>query len=238
MPEGEDWRVLVAAGQLLARDLCDLTILGERSRVLALAKKYHTDISRAEILDVRLMSAAEKEQLVQTLVELRGSKGMTRAKAQDVIEQDANFLGTLIMFQRRADGMVSGACHTTADTMRPALQIIKTEPGASLVSSVFFMLLPERVYVFGDCAINVDPSAADLAQIAASSAATARSKPPTPNSRNPKHSEPRDAQILRHRPQSGDVVVRNRALQLGPHCRQGASCLALGASRHCVRVEG
>eukprot|EP00288_Rhodomonas_lens_P007150 CAMPEP_0177719356 /NCGR_PEP_ID=MMETSP0484_2-20121128/16059_1 /TAXON_ID=354590 /ORGANISM="Rhodomonas lens, Strain RHODO" /LENGTH=1342 /DNA_ID=CAMNT_0019231567 /DNA_START=67 /DNA_END=4096 /DNA_ORIENTATION=+ len=174
LPEGDDWRVLVAAGELLARDLCDLIILGDRQRVLSLAKKYHADLSKATILDVKGMSWVEKDVMVETLLKLRGTKGMTREKALDIIDQDANYFGTLMMYLHRADGMVSGACHTTADTMRPAMQIIKTEPGASLVSSVFFMLLPERVYVFGDCAINVDPSAEDLAQIAASSAATAK----------------------------------------------------------------
>lgn len=171
LPEGDDPRVVEAAAELLDRKMCRLTILGDRSTVLSLASDRHVDLTGAEIIDPP--RAEDFEQFVEELVRLRSKKGMTEAKARALLTEDFTWYGTLMMHLGMADGMVSGACHTTADTMRPALQIIKTAPGTTLVSSVMFMLLQDRVYLFGDCAINVDPNSDELCQIAMSCADTA-----------------------------------------------------------------
>ena len=173
LPEGEDKRVVMAAADLAKRDLCHLTVLGKPEEVLQLAATHQADLTGVEIINPP--DAPDYEELVAKLVELRGAKGMTEEKARDLIAGDFNWYGTMRMAVGTLDGMVSGACHTTADTMRPALQVIKTAPGFSLVSSIFFMLLPHQVFVYGDCAINVEPNPAQLAEIAATSALTAKS---------------------------------------------------------------
>ena len=114
-----------------------------------------------------------REQYVERMVEMRKSKGLTPGQAREQL-QDTVVLGTMMLAEDDVDGLVSGAVHTTANTVRPALQLIKTEPGSSIVSSVFFMLMPDQVLVYGDCAINPDPNAAELAEIALQSAASAR----------------------------------------------------------------
>ena len=179
LPEGNDPRVVAAAGQLLARGLCEVTLLGEPAAVRALAAEAHVSLEGAEIVDPHavLERAPEPwaEELVAGLYEARKAKGMeSPAAARELLLADVSYFGTMMMKCGRADGMVSGACHSTANTMRPALQLIKTAPGSNIVSSVFFMLLRDRVYVYGDCAINVDPDAEQLAEIAAASAGTAR----------------------------------------------------------------
>ncbi|EKX50351.1 hypothetical protein GUITHDRAFT_93085 [Guillardia theta CCMP2712] len=171
LPEGDDPRVLAAAGELLARNLCEVTILGKEDLIQNKAKRNHVSLKGAKIVDPETETT---EEMVDALYNARKSKGMTKELARDMLQGEPNWFGTMMMYLDQADGMVSGACHSTAATMRPALQVIKMAPGFSLVSSVFFMLLPGRVLVFGDCAINVDPTADELAEIAVASAHTAR----------------------------------------------------------------
>merc|ERR1719163_258596 len=178
LPEGNDVRIVQAASELLARGLCDLTLLGREEVIRSLAEKAHVSIEGANIIDPMLVLRDEPtewgDEMVNGLYEARKKKGMTLEKARDLLRSDVAYFGTMMMMQGMADGMVSGAAHSTANTMRPALQLIKMAPGFKIASSVFFMLLRDKVYVYGDCAINVSPTASELAEIAATSAGTAR----------------------------------------------------------------
>jgi phosphate acetyltransferase len=171
LPEGDDDRILEAADRLLRRNVVDLTILGRPEALTERARHLGLDIAAARIIDPE--TDRLREEFAADLVELRRSKGLALAAAYDQVA-DVSYFGTMMVWKGLADGMVSGAAHTTAHTVRPALQIIKTSPGVSIVSSVFFMALEDRVLVYGDCAINPDPDATQLADIAISSAETAR----------------------------------------------------------------
>ncbi|CAI5514220.1 unnamed protein product [Closterium sp. Naga37s-1] len=171
LPEGAEPRTVQAAGEVLRRSLCQLTLVGNPDLILTQAKQLRVDLTGANI--VNPASAPNLETYVDILYEARKSKGMTCAEAQEVLITDANYFGTAMVAAGDADGMVSGAIHTTANTVRPALQIIKTLPETPIVSSVFFMCLPDKVLVYGDCAINTNPTAEELAMIAMSSADTA-----------------------------------------------------------------
>lgn len=170
LPESEDERILRAASILLRRDIVDLILLGQEEDILHRCAQLKLDISRAKIIDPEKSGLRKK--FSEQFYALRKEKGLTLHAAQDAMEHSSYF-ATMLLYNGMADGMVSGAVHTTADTVRPALQIIKTTPGISIVSSVFFMLLETKVLVYGDCAVNLDPTAEELAHIAVSSADTA-----------------------------------------------------------------
>ncbi len=171
LPESEDERILRATEILIRRDIVDIILLGDRNIIEKQCMKIDLDISKAEIIDPEESPLTEK--FSQSFYEMRKEKGLTLAVARDAMTH-VNYFATMMVQEGLADGMVSGATHTTADTVRPALQIIKTKADISIVSSIFFMCLDTKVLVYGDCAVNMDPTAAQLAQIAISSADTAK----------------------------------------------------------------
>lgn len=171
LPEGEDERVLEAATQLQGTDYVSPILLGNESNIKALASDKGLEISDLEIIDPE--TSELKQELVTAFVERRKGKA-TEEQAQEMLK-DVNYFGTMLVYTGKAEGLVSGAAHSTGDTVRPALQIIKTKPGVSKTSGIFFMIKNDKQYIFGDCAINPTLEAQDLAEIAVESAKSAKS---------------------------------------------------------------
>ena len=171
LPEGTDPRILRATEILLLRDVVDITLLGDEEEIRSAAAALGVSIEGADIVDPP--ASPWREDFVDRYVELRKHKGVVPDAARDTMT-DVSYFGTMMVQEGLADGMVSGAAHTTAHTIRPAFQIIRTKPGCVLASSIFLMCLEDRVVVYGDCAINPNPTAEELAHIALSSAETAR----------------------------------------------------------------
>jgi phosphate acetyltransferase len=170
LPEGDDDRILQAAGRLLRRNVAELTILGDEVQIRSRAAELGADLSAAAVLNPKTSDLCER--FAEQYAEIRRHKGMTVELAREIMH-DVSYFGTMLVHDGIVDGMVSGAAHTTAHTVRPAFEIIKTEPGVSTVSSIFLMCLADRVLAYGDCAIVPDPTSEQLADIAISSAQTA-----------------------------------------------------------------
>ena len=171
LPEGDDPRTLEAAERILADGVADLIILGDAAAIAASGR----NLEGAQIIDAATFEG--KDELAEQLYEIRKAKGMTPEQAREKVD-DVLYLGVMLVKTGRADGMVSGACHSTGDVLRPSLQILKTAPGAKLVSSFFVMCVPdcafgaEGTFLFSDCGLEVQPDAERLANIAVSSAAS------------------------------------------------------------------
>ncbi|MDO4913610.1 MAG: phosphate acetyltransferase [Bifidobacteriaceae bacterium] len=172
LPEGNEPRILQAADFLLERDIVDIILIGEKEEIDTLAAQNNlTNINKAQIQSIH--DEQLLPQLVEKLCELRANKNLTSEQAYELLK-DPSYFGTMLIATQKADGLVSGSVNSTANTVRPALQVIKTKPEASLVSGSFIMCFKDHVAIFADCAINLNPTAQQLAQIAVQTAHTAK----------------------------------------------------------------
>ena len=163
LPEGSEPRTVQAAKLVIDRKIAVPVLIGKKDEIFAVAKEQ--GVALPADIEIIEPSAELAEKYVPTLVELRKSKGMTEDQARAALADNV-MLGTMMLKMGEVDGLVSGAIHSTADTLRPALQVIKCAPGVKSVSSVFFMCMPDKTYIYGDCAINLNPTAEELAGIA------------------------------------------------------------------------
>ncbi|MCM1569263.1 MAG: phosphate acetyltransferase [Roseburia sp.] len=179
LPESNDKRTLLAAAKILEEGIANIIMIGSEEKIMDGAGWLEVDLSGVKVVNPR--TAPELEEYVELLYETRKSKGMTQEKAREILLNDYLTFGIVMVKANDADGMVAGACHSTADTLRPALQILKTAPGVKLVSGFFIMdtvfkeLGEEGTFIFADCGLNQDPTAEELAAIADTSARSFKS---------------------------------------------------------------
>ncbi|MCF8019960.1 MAG: phosphate acetyltransferase [Vallitaleaceae bacterium] len=177
LPESMEIRTLEATAQILSEDICDVILIGDKDEITKVGMNF--DISRATIVDPN--SFEQMDAYVAKLVELREKKGMTLEKAEEILKTDALYLGVMMVKMGLADGMVAGAVNSTANVLRPSLQILKTAPNTKLVSSFFVMVVPncefghQGIFVYSDCGLVQNPNAEELAAIAGSSAKSFKS---------------------------------------------------------------
>ncbi|MCK5093391.1 MAG: phosphate acetyltransferase, partial [Spirochaetes bacterium] len=173
LPEGTEGRIIRAASEILHRGTCDITLLGDKDKIVEMSKNMGVHLEGANIIDPSKDSTDLLEDYAETYYQLRKHKGETKEIARDLMLDPINF-GVMMVRKGHADGFVSGAVHSTANTLRPVLRIIKTKKKVLLASSVFFMCMPDKVLVYGDCALVEDPNPEQLADIAITSSDTAR----------------------------------------------------------------